>query len=178
MVGGYFFGGIFGCRAVFRYFPHQLRFSHSLGGFTVNRAFFTIFRQAEGGGRRAVFTRGHLNAHKSTHDIIHRARQYDILVQLIPKRLQRRGANICSPPVFPSSVHFPPPTCHPSTHTGKCFTVHICQGNMMDDYIKCFPLPQHSLGPQMGQNPRLQFLPAQFTHPVSYMVSRIIPAIQ
>ena len=24
----------------------------------MNRAFFTIFRQAEGGGRRAVFTRG------------------------------------------------------------------------------------------------------------------------
>ena len=57
--GGLFFGGLFGCRAVFRYFPHQLRFGHPLGGFTVNRAFFTIFRQAEGGGRRAVFTRGH-----------------------------------------------------------------------------------------------------------------------
>ena len=60
LVGGLFFGGLFGCRAVFRYFPHQLRFGHPLGGFTVNRAFFTIFRQAEGGGRRAVFTRGQL----------------------------------------------------------------------------------------------------------------------
>ena len=50
-MGGLFFCGLFGCRAVFRYFPLQLRFSHSLGGFTVNRAFFTIFRQAEGGGR-------------------------------------------------------------------------------------------------------------------------------
>ena len=58
LVEGLFFGGLFGCRAVFRYFPHQLRFGHSLGGFTVNRAFFTIFRQAEGRGRRAVFTRG------------------------------------------------------------------------------------------------------------------------
>ena len=51
-------GGFLGAGQDFRYFPHQLRFGHPLGGFTVNRAFFTIFRQAEGGGRRAVFTRG------------------------------------------------------------------------------------------------------------------------
>ena len=41
--------------------------------------------------------------------------------------------------------------------------IHVCSKSS-------FP-PQHPLDAQMGPNPQVQFLPAQFTHPVSYMVS-------
>ena len=37
----------------------------------------------------------------------------------IMTRWKRRGSHICSAPVFPPSVHFPPSPCHPSTLTGN-----------------------------------------------------------